>query len=316
MFVACMLAAILGQALAQTKDDIDWNRARQLHQRFLRGEKLTPEEQAYHDRAAEVLRARAKQNAPKPKPSVGLKPLTDMTANDQYRGQDGGLYGDGKNEPPKGHLQAALRQARLIQPLDTQGKPAKDGKVVFISVGISNTTQEFSAFVRLADADPAKSPQLVIVDGAQGGVTANVWANPGARNPWEVLDQRLQRASVTPQQVQVAWVKQAIGGPARLGEFPKHAEVLKGHGDLAARVFLHRLHGNDTKELIDDPGLGNPTRHTVKRTVQEIKSAAKDFAARSGDPAFIGMVQTAMAREAETVGKRGAARGRRAPARL
>ena len=37
---------------------------------------------------------------------------------------------------------------------------------------MSNTTQEFSAFQRLAATDPDKSPSLVTVDGAQGGMTA------------------------------------------------------------------------------------------------------------------------------------------------
>ena len=152
-----------------------------------------------------------------------------MTAQDRYKGQDGGLYGGGKNEPPEKHLQAALKQAKLIRPLDAEGKPAADGKIVLISIGMSNTTQEFSAFVRTANADPDKSPQVVIVDGAQGGQTANIWANPGDRDPWEVLDERLRQAGVTAQQVQAAWVKQAMPGPAYLGDFPKHAEVLKGH---------------------------------------------------------------------------------------
>ena len=85
---------------------------------------------------------------------------------------------------------------------------------------MSNTTQEFSAFVRLANADSEKSPKVVIVDGAQGGQTANVWANPGSRDPWKVLDERLQQAGVTAKQVQLAWVKQAMPGPEYLGAFP------------------------------------------------------------------------------------------------
>ena len=34
------------------------------------------------------------------KDKVGFKPLTEMTADSRYEGQDGGLYGEGKNEPP------------------------------------------------------------------------------------------------------------------------------------------------------------------------------------------------------------------------
>lgn len=224
------------QAVAQ-QGDIDWNRARQLRQRSIHGEKLTEEEQSYLQRAIE-LRQRQQPQQRRPvevKPPVGLKPLTDMTGDDRYKGQDGGLYGGGKNDPPKEHLEAALQQVKLIQPLDPNGKPSDDGKIVMISVGMSNTTQEFSAFVRLASADPAKSPKLVIVDGAQGGMDARAWAasgrpaRPDSRNPWEVLDERLQQADVSYKQVQVAWVKQARIAPGNIGEFPKHAEEMQGH---------------------------------------------------------------------------------------
>jgi hypothetical protein len=222
--------AIQAKAGKQRNDGIDWNRAERIHQKFVRGEKLTEEEKAYHDRAAKAIQAKPQQQfGPVIKPPAGLKPLADITAEDRYKGQDGGLYGGGKNEPPAKHLQAAMAQAAMIRPLDADGKPSEDGKIVLISVGMSNTTQEFSTFVRLANADPDKSPKVVIVDGAQGGQTANVWANPGARNPWDVLDQRLKQAGVTAQQVQAAWIKQALPAPEYLGEFPKHAEVLKGH---------------------------------------------------------------------------------------
>ena len=138
MMLSCLLVLVVA-ALAQTTDQIDWNRAQQLHQRFVRGEKLTEEEQAYHDRAAKALQA--KENSQQPaKPPVGLRPLSDMTASDHYKGQDGGLYGGGKNEPPEKHLQVAIARSKLIRPLDAEGKPAADGKIVLISVGMSNTT--------------------------------------------------------------------------------------------------------------------------------------------------------------------------------
>ena len=232
----CILGLTAALAAAQ---QIDWNKAQRLHQKFLRGEKLTEEEREYHDRAAQALRAKAGAKRPPPpaKPPVGLKPLTDMAAADRYKGQDGGLYGAGRNAPPEEHLKAALQQAKLIRPLDGEGEPSEEGKIGFVSIGMSNTTQEFSAFVRLANASPAKSPKVVIVDGAQGGMTAAAWANPGARNPWEVLDQRLKQAGITAQQVQAAWIKQANAGPASSGEFPKHAEALKGH----VVGLLHKL---------------------------------------------------------------------------
>jgi hypothetical protein len=246
---ALLSVCILGLASAlAAAQEIDWNRARQLHQRFLRGEKLTEEEREYHDRAAKALRAKGgpeRRPMPPPRPITGLTPLTDMKTADRYKGQDGGLYGGGKNEPPEKHLKAAIQQAKLIRPLDAEGKASEDGKIGFVSIGMSNTTQEFSVFVRFANADPAKSPKVVIVDGAQGGMTARAWSNPdhlprpGARNPWEVLDQRLEQAGVSHNQVQVAWIKQANAGPTNEGEFPKHAERLKN--DMV--MLLNKLKG-------------------------------------------------------------------------
>ena len=78
--------ALQAKAGKQPNDGIDWNKAQRLQQKFLRGEKLTDEERAYHNRAAQALRAKAgveRRPPPPAKPPVGLKPLTDMTANDR-----------------------------------------------------------------------------------------------------------------------------------------------------------------------------------------------------------------------------------------
>lgn len=168
-----------------------------------------------------------------------FQPLTEFKPDDRYKGHDGGLYGGGRNAPPAAHLQAAIEFSKLIVPLDADGKrdtgqPADTGKIGVVSIGMSNTTQEFSAFMRLANADPEMSRHVVLVDGAQGGMEAQAWSEPeklnrpNARNPWDVLDERLVRAGVTAPQVQVVWIKQARAGPGRLGEFPQHAQELQG----------------------------------------------------------------------------------------
>jgi len=153
-----------------------------------------------------------------------------MTADDRYKGEDGGLYGSGMNTPPPAHYAAALGELSKIKPLDGLGNPSPDGKVVLISIGMSNTTQEFSVFKQLAEADPLKSPSLKIVDGAQGGQTAKIWASQ--ENPWQVLAQRLQAAGVTPAQVQVVFIKQADSQPSK--GFPTEAQTLES--ELAAIV--------------------------------------------------------------------------------
>src|SRR5688572_22919820 len=64
-------------------------------------------------------------------------PLTEMGPRDRYKGEDGGLYGGGKNEPPEAHRKAAAKETAKITPLDGAGKPASDGKVVLVSISMS-----------------------------------------------------------------------------------------------------------------------------------------------------------------------------------
>jgi hypothetical protein len=157
-----------------------------------------------------------------------LRPLTAM-GGEKYQGFEGGLYPGGRIERPEGHEEAGRALAGRVVPLDEAGKPARDGKVVLLSVGMSNTTQEFSAFQRLAVADPDRNPSLVIVDGAQGGMTAARIKDPedhaSGTAYWGVVDQRLKAAGASREQVQVAWIKQADAGPTR--GFPKYAQDLR-----------------------------------------------------------------------------------------
>jgi hypothetical protein len=166
------------------------------------------------------------------KASFGFKPLTEMTADDRYKGEDGGLYGGGRNSPPEPHLAAARQASARITPRDASGQPAKDGTIVLVSISMSNATQEFSTFKRLADADPDKSPRVTIVDCAQGGQAMAQWVDPQAK-AWAEAARRLQAAGVTPEQVQVAWIKLANVAPS--GELNEHGRKLQRD----TRAVLH-----------------------------------------------------------------------------
>lgn len=168
--------------------------------------------------------AAAEPKADGGKSSVGLKPLTEMTADDKYKGEDGGLYGGGKNEPPEAHLKAAKKETAKIEPLDTDGKPAKDGLIGLVSISMSNATQEFSLFKQLADRDPKKSDRVAVVDCAQGGQAMAQWVDPKAR-AWAEADRRLETARVSPKQVQAVWVKLANVRPT--GELADHGKKLQ-----------------------------------------------------------------------------------------
>lgn len=234
---AILLLALTAQLLAQTDSEapIDWQRAQSLFRRSQQGEKLNAEEQTYLDRAKKMRQQGQRPNSPAaPKGEPFKQPaLTDL--KEKYKGQSGGLYGEGKNTPPSKQLAAAQDAAKQVHPLNAEGKPDAKGKIGLISIGMSNTTQEFSNFVRLANADPAKSESLIVVDGAQGGRDSRAWQTVsgqderGQPNPWSVLEKRLQAAGVSPAQVQVLWLKQAHISPSLLGDFPAHAKRLEEH---------------------------------------------------------------------------------------
>jgi hypothetical protein len=211
---------------AQSQTPIDFDKARSLLRRANSGSTLTAEEQAYLDRAKKLRseRQRGAQNSSQRKPPERLIPLSDMGAKASYDGEEGGLYGAGSNTPPKPLLKAAQAATAMIKPLDVDGKASADGTIGFVSISMSNATQEFSFFKRLADALPEKSSNVTIVDCAQGGQAMAQWV-PNDGRPWQVANRRLAAAGVDPKQVQVAWVKLANVSPR--GSLKEHGRKLE-----------------------------------------------------------------------------------------
>lgn len=169
--------------------------------------------------------------------SVGFTPLNDLAAG-YYQGYQGGLYPGGSNQRPSVHDSAGLAFAAQVKPLSSTGAlDTVNGRIVLLSIGMSNTTQEYSVFKTIADTDAAKNPLLTIVDGAQGGQPAETISDSNAMF-WQVIDQRLASAGVTKQQVQVAWVKEANRQPTQA--FPRHAQNLDSEFVLIARILKSR----------------------------------------------------------------------------
>jgi Cu/Ag efflux protein CusF len=173
-----------------------------------------------------------------------FKPLTEMTGSSaKYHGFEGGLYGGGKNERPKEHEAAGLALARQVQPLDADGKPSADGKIVMMSVGMSNTAQASSGFQQALAKDKDVNPRMLFVNGAVGGMTALAIQDPddngrGTRY-WAEVDQRLRQAGVTRAQVQVIWIKEADAGPN--SGFPTYAKTLQAELTRIVQIFPNRF---------------------------------------------------------------------------
>ena len=145
---------------------------------------------------------------------AGNTPINDLGSG-LYLGQfQGGLYPDGLNQPPAAHAVAGLDRMGQVQPLDTLGNPSTDGKYVLLSIGMSNTTQEFSVFRNQANADPrVNHDSLAIIDGAKGGQATSAWTSPFSANYNRIRDEVLAPQGLGEQQVQAVWVKTANPSP-------------------------------------------------------------------------------------------------------
>ncbi|HUR92349.1 MAG TPA: hypothetical protein VMY38_06720 [Gemmatimonadaceae bacterium] len=160
-----------------------------------------------------------------PPPQASIVPLTDMgTAT--YLGFPGGLYPGGAKIPPARHDSVGRARARAVQPLDVNGNVTAAGKYVLLSIGMSNTTQEFCSgssappcdswtFVGQALADAAvEKTSLELVNGAAGGRTASAWDSPVDTDYDRIRDTRLAPRGLSEQQVQIVWVKVANAQPS------------------------------------------------------------------------------------------------------
>ncbi len=180
----------------------------------------------------QALPGRAAPAADCSRTEVGFLPLS-QPGEWAYQGFGGGLYPGGGNQPPPAQAALAAQAAAAVEPRARDGRPDTAGQVVLLSIGMSNTTQEFQRFTALAGATAGLHPRLKLVDGAQGGQTAAIVRDPAA-NFWQVIDQRLGQAGVAAGQVQAVWLKEANARPTL--PFPDHAQALTD--DLAAIVVL------------------------------------------------------------------------------
>ena len=288
-FLLALAGLLVAMPAVADEPPIDVPRAKELMQKSKNGETLSPEDQKYLDHVKQVIHERqagrtpgtpdtpAPGSTPKPAKPIevstadwsALVPITELTA--PYKGEDGGLYGGGHNDPPEALRAAHLQESAKIRPLNAEGAPSADGKIGLITIGFSNPNIESTAFKIAADADPQKSPSVVIVNGCIGGRSAVMWAWDGAdvlpkaeqerldkemdvvampkgvrkpagkaKDTWPTLAERIGEAGLSPKQVQVVWLKHVEANPKPLGEFPAHARALQA--DITAILQIARIH--------------------------------------------------------------------------
>ncbi|HZA41192.1 MAG TPA: hypothetical protein VFA00_11265 [Actinomycetota bacterium] len=155
--------------------------------------------------------------------SVGFTPLSDLKGG-EYEGYKGGLY-PGGNKPPKKYRAIGMKKARAIRPRNDDGQPAPKGKIVLLSIGMSNTKGEFEVFEDLAAKDGSVDDSVMIINGAKGGQEAETIRDPNARY-WTRVENIVRGKAGSLKKVQVIWLKEAIARPDE--DFPDDAERLQG----------------------------------------------------------------------------------------
>jgi hypothetical protein len=181
--------------------------------------------------------------------SVGLTPLTDLGQR-TYKGVQGGLYPGGVNTPPTSYLNAGLTAAGQVRPLASTGAPSPSGRIVLLSIGMSNASSEYTQLIQQA------ATQLTIVDHRTvGGVlskgNSHVTLVDGATPSFDakkivrnqasylsIVDADLADTGVTPNQVQAVWLKEAIAGENEA--FPTDSQRLES--DLNTIIAMLKTH--------------------------------------------------------------------------
>jgi len=107
------------------------------------------------------------QEKPSFDPST-LRPFTERAVfMDKY---ETGLYPGGKNDMPADHRRAGERIAATLRPLDVDGNPSADGKILAVTVGHSNCAMYFGALQkRLKQNASQLHPRFELLNAAVGG---------------------------------------------------------------------------------------------------------------------------------------------------
>jgi hypothetical protein len=233
--------------------------------------------------------------------------LMDMTSSQTYLGFQGGLYEGVSNTVPVDHAAAGTAAAAQIKALDQNGNPSATGAIVFLGIGMSNATEEFSSFASTAAASSSVNhTTLAMEDGATGAATACYWtvasgptgtSCPDAKGV--LLDNQYDRvrdtvlatatgapsapagcgappktACLTEKQVQVLWIKNANPRPGIANE-----------RTLCDANVSGCVNDNGTEAILYESQLGQTIRAAKSRypNLQQVFLSTRIFAGYATD---------------------------------
>jgi hypothetical protein len=164
-----------------------------------------------------------------------IEALTDLGTG-TYDGYEGGLYPSGSNVDPSPHYTDGLAFADGIGPLNSSGVSDPDGKYVLLAIGESTAQNEFNRFLPIANSDPQKNANLVIVNGAQGGATPNEFVTSGTYYWSTILNNYLPQNGVTANQVVAIWIEDTDS--IKTGTFPADMTAMQSEYESMMQDFL------------------------------------------------------------------------------
>ena len=157
--------------------------------------------------------------------------ITDLTA--PYLTEPGGLYPDGTNTPPVDYEAAGVAAGRAIVPLDTLGRPSSTGRILFISVGMSETNLLFGYFQAQENTDTLRNRAVRMINGAYQMASPSYWMDPNS-SYWLRVRQNIYGIGSTDLQVQAIWLQEADTFPTT--DFETYAHNLAG--ELSAIIAV------------------------------------------------------------------------------
>ncbi len=159
--------------------------------------------------------------------SASTQPITDLGSGIYLQQFQGGLYSGGINTPPASYNSLGINYTKNIKLLNTSGVESSTGKIVLLSIGFSNAAMEWCAdistttvipctswsFIGKAKADASvRKETLRIFNGAMSGQDNATWDDVNDSN-YNIVNSRLLSAGLSPNQVQVIWLKIANKQP-------------------------------------------------------------------------------------------------------
>src|SRR5579884_1128596 len=159
-------------------------------------------------------------------------PLIDLTTG-CFDGYQGGLYPEGVNTPPSSYLSLGLSAAAKVRPLDASGNPSSDGKIVLVSIGMSNVLDNTQGFIRQVQADHALNPGKANMSASAGSfitldngrveiVDGGVSNYDGTKMVADqstylgLVDQDVANAGASNNQVEAVWMEEALANPTHM----------------------------------------------------------------------------------------------------